>query len=223
MNQTLVRSTAGETAMSTVRVDRDARLVEGLRRSEDDAVEALVTTYQARAYRLAIGITGNAQDAEEVVQDAFWSVVRRIETFRGQSAFGSWLYRIVANGACAKLRRRRPQRAEIALDEVLPVFNEDGRHVAPVVDWSESLDDPCRRAEVRDEVTAALDNLPAHYRAAVLLRDVEGLSCAEVAQVLGIGLVNARSRIHRARLFIRKQLSESLPLVGSREAISQSV
>ena len=204
-----------------VREDRDAQLLEGLRRREDDAIEALVTEYQARAYRLAIGITGNAQDAEEVVQDAFWNVIRRIETFRGQSAFGSWLYRIVANGACTKLRRRRHQRAEIGLDEVLPVFDEEGRHAAPVVDWSESLDDPCRRTEIRDEITAALDKLPAHYRAAVLLRDVEGLSCAEVAQALGIGLVNARTRIHRARLFIRKHLSESLSLVGFEETIPQ--
>ena len=201
-----------------VRADRDARLVEGLRRREDAAAEALITAYQARAYRLAIGITGSAQDAEEVVQDAFWNVIRRIDTFRGQSAFGSWLYRIVANCACTKLRNQRAQRAEITLDEVLPIFDEDGRHAAPVVDWSESLDDPGLRTEVRHEVTAALDELPAHYRAAVVLRDVEGLSCGEIAEVLSISLANARTRIHRARLFIRKRLTESTTFAGFAEA-----
>src|SRR5688572_560207 len=79
------------------RVGRDRQLVEALRRSEPAAPERLVVTYGDRAYRLAIGITGTVQDAEEVVQDAFWTVVRKIDTFRGESAFGSWLYRIVAN------------------------------------------------------------------------------------------------------------------------------
>src|SRR5467141_458281 len=100
------------------RVDRDRDLVEGLRRHEAAAAERLVTTYGDRAYRLARGITGNAEDAEEVVQDVFWTVVRKIDTFRGESAFGSWLYRIVANAAYQKLRRPG-RRSEISLDEVL--------------------------------------------------------------------------------------------------------
>jgi DNA-directed RNA polymerase specialized sigma24 family protein len=90
------------------RADRDLDLLEALRLHEPTAAERLVTTYGERAYRLAASITGNGQDAEEVVQDAFWTVVRKIETFRGESAFGSWLYRIVANAAYQKIRGRRP-------------------------------------------------------------------------------------------------------------------
>jgi RNA polymerase sigma-70 factor (ECF subfamily) len=190
--------------------ERDNELVEALRHREAWAAERLVTTYQRRAYRLAIGITANAEDAEEVVQDAFWSVIRKIDTFRGESALGSWLYRIVANRACNKLRTRRCRRLEITLDDVLPLFDEDGRHVEPVVDWSGRVDDACRRAEVRLEVSSAIQELPDHYRAVLVLRDVEGLSAAEVAEVLCISPANARSRIHRARLFIRKRLTESL-------------
>ena len=84
--------------------DRDLGLLEALRLHDPTAAERLVATYGDRAYRLATSITGNEQDAEEVVQDAFWTVVRKIETFRGESAFGSWLYRIVANAAYQKLR-----------------------------------------------------------------------------------------------------------------------
>src|SRR5947209_9233077 len=80
-------------------IDRDGQLVEALRRCEPAAAERLVATYGDRAYRLAIGITGTAEDAEEVVQDAFWTVIRKVDTFRGESAFGSWLYRVVANAA----------------------------------------------------------------------------------------------------------------------------
>src|SRR6059036_4364254 len=123
------------------RADRDLALLEALRRHESTAAERLLTTYGERAYRLAVGITGNEQDAEEVVQDALWSVVRKIDTFRGESAFGSWLYRIVANAAYQKLRARSSRRAEIALEDVLPAFHEEGPG-ASSVDWSSDLDDP---------------------------------------------------------------------------------
>src|SRR5215470_1956905 len=87
-----------------VRIDRDAALVAMLRRQDPGAAEALVRTYGDRVYRLAIRITNNEQDAEEVVQDALWTAARRIDTFKGESAFGSWLYRITANTAYQKLR-----------------------------------------------------------------------------------------------------------------------
>src|SRR5437016_6663848 len=101
--------------MDIVSGDRDGRLVEALRHGESSAAERLVTTYQDRAYRLAIRIASNAQDAEEIVQDALLTVIRKIDTFRRESAFGSWLHRIVANGAYHKLRRRQGRRVEVAL------------------------------------------------------------------------------------------------------------
>ena len=94
------------------RDDRDGELVESLRRRDAGAAECLVMTYQARAYRLAVGIRANAEDAEEVVQDALCSAIRSIDAFRGESAFGSWFYRIVVNSAPQKARRpllRGPQ------------------------------------------------------------------------------------------------------------------
>jgi RNA polymerase sigma-70 factor (ECF subfamily) len=199
----------GRTVVSR-RIDRDAELARAVWRGDPDAADRLVTTYQSRAYRLAFGITGNAQDAEEVVQDAFCSVLRKIDSFRGDAAFGSWLYRIVANAAYRKLRGRRRQREKIAVDEVLPVFDESGRHATPCNDWSAVVDDPCRNTELRLALTAALEELPAHYRTALVLRDVEGLSVAEVAETLGLSVENVKSRVHRARLFVRKRLTESL-------------
>ena len=191
------------------RGERDGQLVEALRYGEAGAAERLVRTYQGRAYRLAIGITGNPEDAEEVVQDAFWAAIRKIDTFRGEAAFGSWLYRIVVNGACNRIRSRRAQPMELTLDDVLPGFDGNGRHAAPVADWSASVDAPSCRAELRLAVGAAIRELPVRYRAALVLRDVEGLSTAEVAAALGLTLSNAKNRIHRARLFVRKRLTES--------------
>src|SRR5215468_10632688 len=127
------------------RADRDSSLVVALRHGEPTAADSLVAAYGDRAFRLAIRITGNAEDAEEAVQDALWSVIRKIETFRGDSAFGSWLYRVVANAAYQRLRKRRGRSADVPLDTVLPMFDQHGRHAEPVADWSMSIDDPARQ------------------------------------------------------------------------------
>jgi len=189
------------------RVDRDWQLVEALRLRAPTAAEQLVATYGDRAYRLAVRITGNRPDAEEAVQDAFWSVVRMIDTFRGDSSVGSWIYRITANAAYQKLRGRAHRRDEISLDEVLPPFHEDGRHAGPISDWSASIHDPAVQAELRAALASAIGELPVQYRAVIVLHDVEGVSMAEVAGSAGITQAAAKSRVHRARLFLRKRLS----------------
>jgi len=192
------------------RIDRDDDLLDALRSGDPRAAERLVSRYGERAYRLARRITGNGQDAEEVVQDAFWSVVRKIDTFRGDSAFGSWLYRIVANAAYQKLRSPHSRRHDLSLEEVLPWFDEYGRHAAPVADWSPRAVDPAMQTELRTALSAAIDELPASYRAVLVLRDVEGRSNQEIAEALGLGIAVVKTRAHRARLFLRKRLGESM-------------
>jgi len=117
-------------------IDPDVALLARLRRGEAGAAEALVGTYGDRVYRLAIRITGNASDAEEVVQDTLWTVSRKIESFRGEAAFGSWVYRITANAAYEKLRKGRNRRSEVSWDELAPVFDENGQPAEVAVDWS---------------------------------------------------------------------------------------
>src|SRR5262245_8090336 len=117
MNLQVVLERNTDRTFVPTRVDRDQDLLTALRRREPLAAERLVSTYGERAYRLASRITGNGEDAQEVVQDAFWTVVRKIDMFRGESAFGSWLYRIVANAAYQKLRGRQSRRYELSLDE----------------------------------------------------------------------------------------------------------
>jgi RNA polymerase sigma-70 factor (ECF subfamily) len=193
---------------TSARIDRDSQLVDALRVGAATAADLLVATYGDRAYRLAIGITRNEQDAEEAVQDSFWSVVRKIDTFRGDSSFGSWIYRITANAAYQKLRGRARRRHEISLDEVLPPFHEDGRHAGPISDWSASIHDPAVQAELGAALASAIGELPVQYRAVIVLHDVEGLSMAEVAGSVGITKAAARSRTHRARLFLRRRLAK---------------
>jgi RNA polymerase sigma-70 factor, ECF subfamily len=214
LSQTLVINAIPQQPAVPTRVDRDGELLGALRRRDRTAAECLVADYGDRAYRLAKGITRNAQDAEETVNDALWSVIRKIETFRGDSSLGSWIYRIVANAALQKLRCRAHRRDELSLDEGLPIFDEDGRHADPISDWAASIDDPALQTELRAALDWAMGELPAHHRAVIVLHDVQGLSMAEVAGSLGITIATAKSRAHRARLFLRKRLSMFMAGVG---------
>ena len=192
------------------RIDVDAALVEALRRRDPSAAERLVASFGDRAYRLALRITRNSADAEEAVQDAFGNVIRKVDTFRGDSAFRSWFYRVVSNAAYQKVRGATRRRAELSLDEVLPAFRSNGEYAEPIVDWSPAVDDPSRRIELRIALTAAIADLPADYHTVALWHDVEGLSTAEIAAALGISVANVKSRLHRARLFLRKRLTEAM-------------
>lgn len=192
------------------RVDVDGDLVEALRREDPDAAERLVERYGDRVYRLAMRITGLKEDAEEAAQDALWTIARKVNMFKGESAFGSWIYRITANAAYQKLRTRRQKAAEIALDDVLPSLDGDGRHFEPMDDWSNRVDEQALQGELRGVLQRAIDGLPADYRTALVLHDVEGLSNPDIAETLGISLPAVKSRVHRSRLFVRKQLAEYL-------------
>lgn len=196
------------TTDSGVRVDQDASLVDALRRGDPQAMEQLVETYADRVYRLTFRITGSREDAEEATQDALWAAGRKIDTFKGESAFGSWLYRIAANAAYMKLRRRKTTAREVAIDDVLPALDDGGIHFEPMDDWSPRVDEQALNGELRAVLDAAIAELPPDYRTALVLHDVEGLSNPDVAETLGISLPAVKSRVHRSRLYLRKRLSE---------------
>jgi RNA polymerase sigma-70 factor, ECF subfamily len=213
--ESVVERTYQETAVDEERprfarktIDPDRALVELLRRGESRATEALVDAYGGRVYRLALRITRNASDAEEVVQDVLWTATRKIETFRGEAAFGSWLYRITANAANEKLRGRRSKQNEVSWENLAPSFDDKGEHVKVAVDWSRRLQDPAIEGELKSVLSGAIDELPADYRTAFLLHDVEGLSNPEIAETLQIKLAAVKLRVQRARLFLRRRLAD---------------
>ena len=189
-------------------MDGDAGLVEALRREDPEAPELLVERFGDRVFRLALRITGSNEDAEEAAQDALWTAARKIQMFKGESAFGSWLYRITANTAYQKLRSRRAKAAEIALDDVLPILDQNGRHFEPMDDWSNRVDEKALQSELRRVLAEAIDALPPDYRTALVMHDVEGLPNPDVAAALGISLAAVKSRVHRSRLFVRKRLAD---------------
>jgi RNA polymerase sigma-70 factor, ECF subfamily len=197
-------------APGTARVDVDADLVEALRREEPDAAERLVERFGDRVYRLAMRITGSREDAEEAAQDSLWTAARKIQMFKGESAFGSWIYRITANAAYQKLRTRKSRRQEVSWDALSPGVDEQRPYNEPVADWSGKVEEPALQTELRTVLTTAINDLPTDYRTAFLMHDVEGLSNPEIAETLHISLPAVKSRVHRSRLFLRERLARYL-------------
>ena len=178
---------------------------------DSSAFETIVQRYQARVFRLACRLTSDT-DAPDVLQDTFLQVYRHLPSFRGESQFGTWLYRIATNAALMH-RRASARRPAESLEAYLPRFDADGTHSATPA----ALQVACRADELLDRQTLAdrardvIARLPDTYRDAFVLRDLEDMPTTHVAQVLGIEPAAVRQRVHRARLMLRGYLSD---LVG---------
>lgn len=194
-------------------VQADLALVERLRVGDATALEALMERYEARVWRLVYGITRNAADAEEVLQDVFLSLFHKIGAFQGRAALGTWIYRIATNGALNKRRGKRRE-VEVSLEEHLPTFQADGHRAGDLnfllADWSPRPDEELLSREGRAVLNRAIDGLPDRYRAVLILRDVEGLSNEEAAEALGESVASVKSRLHRARMALREQITRTL-------------
>lgn len=193
--------------------DLDLDLVGRLRGGDATALETLMERYASRVYRVAHGITRNAADAEEVVQDVFLTLFRKVHTFEGRAALGSWIYRVATNAALIKRRGKRAA-VEVSLEARLPTFQPDGHRAgAPaflLADWSQTPEADLLTRETREILHRAIDGLPDPYRTVLLLRDGEGLSTEEVAGVVGESVPAVKSRLHRARMALREELTRHL-------------
>ncbi|MEW5720816.1 MAG: sigma-70 family RNA polymerase sigma factor, partial [Chloroflexota bacterium] len=191
--------------MPLATMDNDIELVHAAQRGDQRAFAQLVEKYEARVYNLARKMMREPQDAEDVLQETFISVFRHLKDFQGDSSFSTWLYRIATNASLMRLRGRKTP--PLSLDE--PV-EADGDSALPreIVDWGVTPEEALLSGEVRAQMDAAVDALPESLRAVFVLRDIEGLSVQETADVLSISAPNVKTRLHRARLLLRENLSE---------------
>jgi RNA polymerase sigma-70 factor (ECF subfamily) len=178
---------------------------------DDSAFETIVQRYQARVFRLACRLTTETE-APDVLQDTFLQVYRHLSSFRGESQFGTWLYRIATNAALMH-RRATARRPAEPLDQYLPQFDGDGMHAATPAELqvASRADEVLDRQFLAGKARAVIARLPDLYREAFVLRDLENLTTADVAHALGIEPATVRQRVHRARLMLRGYLSD---LVG---------
>lgn len=188
----------------TVQAPDDTDLVRAAQRGDRRAFAQLVEKYEARVYNLARKMMRDPQDAEDVLQETFISVFRHLNDFQGDAAFSTWLYRIATNAALMKLRARKPP--SLSLDEPVE-SNSDEMLPREIVDWNITPEEAVLNSEIRAQMDAAVAALPEPLRAVFVLRDIEGLSVQETAEVLGISVPNVKTRLHRARLMLREELS----------------
>jgi RNA polymerase sigma-70 factor, ECF subfamily len=191
-----------------MRESNDQDLLKRLRAGDERAIAELADTYGTKIYQLAFRYLRNKEDAEEVAQDVLLKVYRKVDAFRGDSALSSWIYRITFNAAMSRLRTARYQRSQDEARQLDTDAEVSTPAQAEVADWSNMADEQVLRAQLRRRVLRAILALPAIYRAPVVLRDLQGMSTEEASAMLKVKDQTLKSRLHRGRLILRKQLAD---------------
>jgi RNA polymerase sigma-70 factor (ECF subfamily) len=196
-------------------VPDDKELLNALRARSSEAFRELFERYSDRMYRLAVGMLDDDYEAEDVVQEAFMRFFEKIDTFEGRSAVGTWLYRTTYNLSIDRLRKRK---------KTLPITEEEENGSLPVPSnyfvWRNVPERYLDEAEVAEQLHSAITSLPAKLKAVFILREIEGLSTQESADILDISPSAAKVRLHRARLLLRERLANYFSeVVREREEI----
>ena len=189
----------------------DQALLARLQSGDERALADLADAYSSKIYQLAFRYLRNKEDAEEITQDVLFKVYRKVDAFRGDAQLSSWIYRITFNAAMSRLRTARYQRAQAEDRRVAAAADEDGvmpSRTPDVADWSDMADERVLRSQLRQRVFRAILALPAIYRAPVMLRDIQGMSTEEASAMLKVKDQTLKSRLHRGRLILRKQLAD---------------
>ena len=195
----------------------DLELVRRIKAGDERAFEEMVERYHARVYSLSYGVLRNAEDAEEATQDTFLTLYRKIEMFDESKKFFSWFYRVALNQAYSRARRRPAQ--TVAIEDYLPRFAADGHLAsAEVPDWSPRIEEEAAARELAARAEEFIAELPPAYRDVIWMYDVEELPAADIAETLEISIPAFKSRLHRARLYVRQRLAEISRALAKTEA-----
>lgn len=175
---------------------------------DEDAFNEIANRYGEKVFRLALRITRSTHIADEVLQEVFLTLVEKLDSFREESTFSTWLYRVATNASLIQIRKRNKHGKSVSLDDYVP-YNEKGMLSEILLkDWSYSPDEIFAGKEGMEVIERAIDELPEKYRIVFHLRDIVGLSNEQVGDILGLSISAVKSRIHRARLFLRDSLSD---------------
>ncbi len=194
--------------------EHERDLVARAKAGDYDAFEEIVKTHQGRVFAVALGVTKNKAEAEEVSQETFLSAFEHLDTFRGDAQLSSWLFRVATNHALMKLRKKKPE-AMGGLTELEPMLqsittSEGTNPFSPLAQWARRPDEAAQQKEITEAVQAGLDALPDEDRAMLVLRAFEGMSHQEIADTLHTTVPAVKSRLHRARLALRSYLTDRL-------------
>ena len=178
----------------------DEELVRRSQQDDERAFGELVGRYESKVYSLALKMVRNPEDAEDVLQDTFLRAYRGIKSFQGASTFSTWIYRITANSALMRLRKK--QLPTVSVEDA-----DERETPLNIADWSPGPSEQLLSQELQQVMEEAIAELPAEFRQVFVLRDMEELSNAEVAEILDLSVAAVKSRLHRARLRVRNRLA----------------
>ena len=189
----------------------DRLLIERARRGDQRAFSVLVRQYEDLVYRFAFHVCRDEEKAAETLQDTFINVFRKLKQFDGKSKFTTWLYRIVANNCLMKRRKRKIDLASFSIDQPEgfhddPLRDDEGSVIQTIPSWKEAPLDKVMDEELRDALDRAIQRLPVEYRVVFVLRDIEEKTAGETAKILRLSVPAVKSRLRRARMFLREQL-----------------
>ncbi len=185
----------------------DTELVARAQAKDYAAFEQLLDRYEDKIFRLAYRFVRNETEAKEILQDTFLTIWRKLDTFKGDSQFSSWLYRVAANAALMRLRSQR-RHPEVSTEDLPIGYLDNYGQLPPVIEnWAKRPDEELASDELRRHIQSAVDALPEIYRSVFIIRDVEGLSTEETADVLQISVPTVKTRLHRARIALRDAIT----------------
>ncbi len=192
-----------------MRDPQNDQLLSRLQSGDERALAELADAYGTKIYQLAFRYLRNKEDAEEVTQDVLFKVYRKVGEFRGDAALSSWIYRITFNAAMSRVRTAQFQRSQEDDRQMASDDSESSSTSQPdIADWSNMADERVLRSQLRRRVLRAILALPVIYRAPVMLRDIQGMSTEEASAMLRVKDQTLKSRLHRGRLILRKQLAD---------------
>ncbi len=189
----------------TIANDPDSRLIQAIQEGDKSHFSQLVQRYERALFNFGIRMCGEPQDAEDLVQETFLNVFKYLKGFRRETKFKNWMYRIAAS-VCIKKRRKSkfaPDQ-ELSLDQFMPADEASVERQIP--SWAAQPIDQILNEELNRHLRSAILDLPDKYRLVLVLRDVEGFSTEETAQILELSTTNVKVRLHRARLFLKDKL-----------------
>jgi len=200
------------TQLTNQRLD-ESQLIAKAKGGDQRAFTALVNRYEDMVYSFSLKVCRNERKAEETLQDTFVNVFQKLRQFDGKSKFTTWLYSIVANNCLMKGRRRKMDEATISLEEPVGFHADEqseqsGTPAQTIPSWRESPLEGLMKVELRELLDKAIQKLPIDYRTVFVLRDIEGQSAEETAKILKLSVPAVKSRLRRARIFLREQLNE---------------
>lgn len=184
----------------------DETLIARSRTGDERAFETLVKRYEQTVYGFSYKVCRDKEKAEETLQDTFVNVYTHLDSFRGSSKFSTWLYSIVTNNCLMKRRGRKIDTLLESLDE--PPLHDDGHGQRQIPQWNDTPERTLLSKELRERLDAAIQKLPMDYRVVFILRDVEQQSAEETAKILKLSIPAVKSRLRRARVFLREELAE---------------